>query len=161
MTQEELPKEADIVVIGGGIAGCSVAYHLTQMGAKDVLLLEQNQLAGGTTWHAAGMVGRLRTSNSLTRINQYSVELYAGLEAQTGFPTGWQQVGSLVVATCQERMVQLHRTAAMAGHLGVEAAMISADQAQEKWPLMQVEDIEGGVWLPGDGKVGPKDTALA
>ena len=161
MTQEELPKEADIVVIGGGIAGCSVAYHLTQMGAKDVLLLEQNQLAGGTTWHAAGMVGRLRTSNSLTRINQYSVELYAGLEAQTGFPTGWQQVGSLVVATCQERMVQLHRTAAMAGHLGVEAAMISADQAQEKWPLMQVEDIEGAVWLPGDGKVLPKETALA
>jgi len=161
MSHVELPLEAEVVIVGGGIAGCSVAYHLVQLGIKDVVLLEQNQLAGGTTWHAAGMVGRLRTSNSLTRINQYSAELYAGLEAVTGLPTGWKQVGSLVMATNLERMKQLHRTAAMASYLGVEAHMISGDEAREKWPLMQTSDVKGAVWLPGDGKVLPKETALS
>lgn len=156
-----LPGEAQVVVVGGGIAGCSVAYHLTKLGFGDVVLLEQKALAGGTTWHAAGMVGRLRTSNSLTKINQYSAELYAGLEAETGHPTGWKQVGSLVVATSEERMTQLHRTAAMAEYLGVEARMISASEAGEKWPLMRTEDLKGAVWLPGDGKVIPQETAIA
>jgi 4-methylaminobutanoate oxidase (formaldehyde-forming) len=156
-----LPVEVQVVVVGGGIAGCSVAYHLTKLGFADVVLLEQKALAGGTTWHAAGMVGRLRTSNSLTKINQYSAELYAGLEAETGHPTGWKQVGSLVVATTEERMVQLHRTAAMAEYLGVEAQMISAVEAGEKWPLMRTEDLKGAVWLPGDGKVIPQETTVA
>lgn len=159
--QSVLPAEAQVVVVGGGIAGCSVAYHLTKLGFSDVVLLEQKALAGGTTWHAAGMVGRLRTSNSLTKINQYSAELYAGLEAETGHPTGWKQVGSLVVATTEERMVQLHRTAAMAEYLGVEAQMISAVEAGEKWPLMRTEDLKGAVWLPGDGKVIPQETTVA
>ncbi|XOV71125.1 MAG: FAD-dependent oxidoreductase [Verrucomicrobiota bacterium] len=159
--QSVLPAEAQVVVVGGGIAGCSVAYHLTKLGFSDVVLLEQKALAGGTTWHAAGMVGRLRTSNSLTKINQYSAELYAGLEAETGHPTGWKQVGSLVVATTEERMVQLHRTAAMAEYLGVEAQMISAVEAGEKWPLMLTEDLKGAVWLPGDGKVIPQETTVA
>ena len=157
----ELPSEAQVVVVGGGIAGCSVAYHLTRLGFSDVVLLEQKALAGGTTWHAAGMVGRLRTSNSLTKINQYSAELYAGLEAETGHSTGWKQVGSLVVATSDERMTQLYRTAAMAEYLGVEAVMISASEAGEKWPLMRTEDLKGAVWLPGDGKVIPQETTLA
>jgi len=157
----ELPNEVQVVVVGGGIAGCSVAYHLTQLGFNDVVLLEQKALAGGTTWHAAGMVGRLRTSNSLTRINQYSAELYAGLEAETGHSTGWKQVGSLVVATSDERMTQLHRTASMAEYLGVEALMISPSEAGEKWPLMRTEDLKGAVWLPGDGKVNPQETTLA
>src|SRR5210317_1164962 len=143
--QSVLPAEAQVVVVGGGIVGCSVAYHLTKLGFSDVVLLEQKALAGGTTWHAAGMVGRLRTSNSLTKINQYSAELYAGLEAETGHPTGWKQVGSLVVATSEERMTQLHRTAAMAEYLGVEARMISASEAGEKWPLMRTEDLKGAV----------------
>jgi len=159
--QSVLPVEVQVVVVGGGIAGCSVAYHLTKLGFADVVLLEQKALAGGTTWHAAGMVGRLRTSNSLTKINQYSAELYAGLEAETGHPTGWKQVGSLVVATTEERMVQLHRTAAMAEYLGVEAQMISAVEAGEKWPLMRTEDLKGAVWLPGDGKVIPQETTVA
>ncbi len=156
-----IPSSAQVVVVGGGIAGCSVAYHLTKLGFSDVVLLEQKALAGGTTWHAAGMVGRLRTSNSLTKINQYSAELYAGLEAETGHSTGWKQVGSLVVASSKERMTQLYRTAAMAEYLGVQADMISAGEAEEKWPLIRTDDILGAVWLPGDGKVIPKETAIA
>ncbi|MBT5926247.1 MAG: GcvT family protein [Verrucomicrobia bacterium] len=160
-TLSSIPTTAQVVVVGGGIVGCSVAYHLTKLGFTDVVLLEQKALAGGTTWHAAGMVGRLRTSNSLTKINQYSAELYAGLEAETGHSTGWQQVGSLVVASTKERMTQLYRTAAMAEYLGVQADIISATEAGEKWPLLKTDDLLGAVWLSGDGKVIPKETTLA
>ena len=160
-TSCSIPASAQVVVVGGGIVGCSVAYHLTKLGFSDVVLLEQKALAGGTTWHAAGMVGRLRTSNSLTKINQYSAELYAGLEAETGHPTGWKQVGSLVVASNEERMTQLYRTAAMAEYLGVQADLISAEEAGEKWPLIKTDDLLGAVWLPGDGKVIPQETAVA
>src|SRR6476660_1015856 len=104
-----IPAEAKVVVVGGGVIGSSVAYHLTKLGWRDVVLLEQNQLAGGTTWHAAGLIGRLRTSNSMTRINKYSAELYAGLEKETGHSVGWKQVGSLIVGRSKERMQQLSR----------------------------------------------------
>src|SRR6476660_5396078 len=114
-----IPAEAKVVIVGGGIIGCSVAYHLTKLGWRDVVLLEQNRLGGGTTWHAAGLIGRLRTSNSMTKINKYSAELYAGLEQETGHPTGWKQVGSLIVARSAERMTQLRRTAAMSEWFGV------------------------------------------
>ena len=110
-----LPSETKVVIVGGGIAGASIAYHLTRLGWKDVVLLEQNKLGGGTTWHAAGMVGRLRTTNSMTKINQASAALYAGLEKETGHSVGWKQVGSVIVGKSKERMVQLHRTCAMAG----------------------------------------------
>ena len=156
-----LPKETRVVIVGGGIVGCSVAYHLTRMGWRDVVLLEQNALAGGTTWHAAGLIGRLRPSDSLTRINKYSAELYASLEAETGHTTGWNQVGSLIVARSEERMTQLYRTVAMAELFGVEAHIISVDEAVEKWPLMHPAGLRGGVWLPHDGKVIPEETALA
>ena len=105
-----IPSETKVVVIGGGVVGASVAYHLAKFGWKDVVLLEQNQLAGGTTWHAAGLVGRLRTTNSMTKINKYSADLYAGLEKETGHPVRWKQVGSLIVGRSPERMTQLRRT---------------------------------------------------
>jgi len=128
---------------------------------KDVVLLEQNQLGAGTTWHAAGMVGRLRTSNSLTKINKYSAELYAGLEKQTGHSVGWKQVGSIIVGRSLERMTQLRRTTAMAELLGVEARMISASEAGERYPLMRIDDLHGAAWLPHDGKVIPKEVPVA
>ena len=157
----QVPAEAKVVIVGGGIIGCSVAYHLAQLGWKDVVLLEQNQLAGGTTWHAAGLIGRLRTSNSMTKINKYSADLYAGLERETGHPTGWKEVGSLIVARSHDRMIQLRRTAAMAELFGVEVQLISAKAAREKWPLLRIDDLLGAAWLPHDGKVIPKEIAVA
>jgi len=156
-----LPSQTRVAIIGGGIVGASIAYHLTKLGWKDVVLLEQNKLAGGTTWHAAGLVGRLRTSNSLTKINKYSAELYAGLEKETGLTTGWKQVGSLIAAKSKERMEQLHRTAAMAELLGVEVQIVKPAVVAEKWPLLHTDDILGGAWLPHDGKVLPKEVTLA
>src|SRR5437879_5983419 len=135
------PTETKVVIVGGGIIGASVAYHLTKFGWRDVVLLEQNRLAGGTTWHAAGLIGRLRTSNSLTRINKYSAELYASLGQETGHPTGWKQVGSLIVATSESRMTQLRRTAAMSELFGVEVQLIAPKAAQEKWPLLRTDDV--------------------
>ena len=158
---QDFPKRARVVIVGGGIAGASVAYHLAKMGWRDVLLLEQGRIAGGTTWHAAGMVGRLRTSSSMTKINQASVELYSNLEQETGVSTGWKQVGSLIVARCEERMVQLRRSVAMAEYLGVDAHMIDEQEAYEKCPIMRSDDLLGAAWLPGDGKVDPEKTALS
>src|SRR6476660_8139362 len=157
----QLPAETKVVIVGGGIIGCSVAYHLTQLGWKDVVLLEQNALAGGTTWHAAGLIGRLRTTNSMTKINKYSAELYASLEKETGHPVGWKQVGSLIVARSKERMQQLCRSAAMAEWFGVDVDMISAKAALTKWPLLRIDDLLGAAWLPHDGKLIPKELALA
>ena len=119
MSKNAMPSRAETVVIGGGIVGCSVAYHLAQLGHRDVLLLEQNQLGSGTTWHAAGMIGRLRTSNSLTEINRYSAELYSRLFEETGHDIGWKEVGSLIVAQSEDRLVQLKRTVSMARYFGI------------------------------------------
>ncbi len=156
-----LPAETRVVIVGGGVVGCSVAYHLTRLGWNNVVLLEQNQIAAGTTWHAAGLVGRLRTSNSLTKINKYSAELYARLEAETGHSVGWKQVGSLILARSATRLTQLQRTAAMAACFDVEVQLISAHEAQEKWPLVQIDDIVGAAWLPHDGKCIPQELAVA
>jgi hypothetical protein len=129
--------------------------------ARQAVLLEQNQLAAGTSWHAAGLVGRLRTSNSMTRINKYTVELYSQLEQETGHNVGWKQVGSLIVAKSADRMIQLRRTMAMAELFGVEAHLISPEAAFEKWPLLRIDDLEGAAWLPHDGKVIPKEIPVA
>lgn len=157
----EIPQHARVVIVGGGIVGCSVAYHLAQLGWRDILVLEQHALGGGTTWHAAGLVGQLRTSNSMTLINKYSVELYQRLEAETGQATGWNEVGSLILGRSRERMTQLRRTAAMAEVFGVEAHLIDVVVAQEKWPFIRTDDLQGAVWLPKDGKVRTVDTTLA
>jgi glycine cleavage system aminomethyltransferase T/glycine/D-amino acid oxidase-like deaminating enzyme len=153
----ELPDRAEIVVIGGGVIGTSVAYHLTKLGRTDVLLLEQGHLSGGTTWHAAGLVGPLRASESGTRLVQYSAELYASLEAETGLATGYRNVGGVIVARTPARMVQLKRTAANAAAYDMECEVVSPERARELWPVMQVDDLLGALWLPGDGKVNPTD----
>ena len=152
-----LPARAHVVVIGGGVIGCSVAYHLTKLGRTDVLLLEQGHLSGGTTWHAAGLVGPLRATESGTRLVQYSAELYASLEAETGLATGYRNVGGVIVARTEDRMTQLRRTAANAVAYDLDCELISPARAQDLWPPMQVDDLLGAIWLPGDGRVNPSD----
>ncbi|HEY6434710.1 MAG TPA: FAD-dependent oxidoreductase, partial [Acetobacteraceae bacterium] len=153
----QLPTHARTVIIGGGIVGCSLAYHLTRLGCPDVVLLEQGRLSCGTTWHAAGLVGQLRSHASLTRLIRASTQLYAGLEAETGLATGWKQCGSITVARTGQRMLQLRRTAASARAQGVEVHLLSPAEAAAKFPLMRTDDLHGAVWLPGDGKANPAD----
>ncbi len=156
-----LPSHARVVIVGGGIAGTSVAYHLARLGWRDVLLLERGSLSCGTTWHAAGLVGQLRPSLNMTRLVRYSTELYAALEAETGQGTGWKRCGSLTVARTPARMIQLRRTAALAAAFGVEAHLCSPAEARRRWPLMRTDDLVGAVWLPGDGKANPADLTQA
>ena len=153
----DLPTRARVVIIGGGVIGTSVAYHLTKLGWDDVLLLEQGRLSSGTTWHAAGLVGPLRASESGTRLVQYSAELYASLEAETGLSTGYRNVGGVIVARTEDRMVQLRRTAANAVAYDMECEVVTPERAEELWPAMRVDDLLGALWLPGDGKVNPSD----
>jgi 4-methylaminobutanoate oxidase (formaldehyde-forming) len=153
----DLPTQARVVVVGGGVIGTSVAYHLTKLGWTDVLLLEQGTLSCGTTWHAAGLVGPLRASESGTRLVQYSAELYASLEAETGLATGYRNVGGVIVARTPGRMVQLRRTAANARAYDMDCELLTPERAQELWPPMRVDDLLGAIWLPGDGKVNPTD----
>ena len=156
-----VPTHARVVIIGGGIMGCSTAYHLAKNGWKDVVLLEQGRLSGGTTWHAAGLVGQLRGFQNLTRLIQYSTKLYAGLEAETGLATGWKQCGSISVARTPERMTYLRRSAATANKQGVVCEELTPAQAGEKYPIMRTDDLVGAVWLPGDGKANPADITQA
>ncbi len=156
-----IPTQSRVVIIGGGIIGCSVAYHLTKLGWRDVLLLEQGRLSSGTTWHAAGLVGQLRSQSSMTRLIRYSTELYASLESETGLATGWKRCGSVSVARTEERMTQLRRTISAARAQGVEIEELSPQEAGDKWPVMRTDDLVGGVWLPGDGKANPSDITQA
>ncbi|MFI5507137.1 FAD-dependent oxidoreductase [Mycobacterium sp. NPDC051804] len=157
----ELPDRAKAVIIGGGVIGTSVAYHLTKLGLTDVVLLEQGQLSSGTTWHAAGLVGQLRASESLTRLVQYSTQLYAELEDETGLSAGYKRCGGVTVARTEDRMVQLRRTAASAEAFDMECELLSPEQALEHYPVMRVDDLVGAIWLPGDGKANPTDLTFA
>jgi glycine cleavage system aminomethyltransferase T/glycine/D-amino acid oxidase-like deaminating enzyme len=159
----ELPRRARVVIIGGGVIGTSVAYHLAERGLRDVLLLEQGQLSCGTTWHAAGLVGQLRASESGTRLVQYSTELYERLERETGLATGFRRCGGLTVARTQDRMTALRRTAATAEAFGLDCELVSSERAAELYPVMEIADLAGAIWLPADGRVNPADltTALA
>ena len=156
-----VPARARVVIIGGGVIGTSVAYHLATMGWTDVLLLEQGQLSCGTTWHAAGLVGQLRASENGTRLVQYSTELYARLEAETGLGTGFRRCGGVTVARTPDRMVQLRRTAATAEAYELECELISPERAAELYPIMKVADLAGAIWLPGDGRANPTDLTAA
>jgi heterotetrameric sarcosine oxidase gamma subunit len=157
----ELPDRAQVVIIGGGVIGTSVAYHLTKLGLTDVVLLEQGQLSSGTTWHAAGLVGQLRASESQTRLVQYSTQLYAELEAETGLSAGYKQCGGVTVARSEDRMIQLRRTAANAAAFNMECELLSPEQALEHYPVMRVDDLIGAIWLPADGKANPTDLTFA
>ena len=156
-----MATSARVVIVGGGIVGTSVAYHLTKLGWRDVVLLEQGSLSGGTTWHAAGLVGQLRSSSNLTRLIRYSVDLYSRLEAETGQSTGWKQCGSVSVARTADRMVQLRRNASVANAYGIEAHVISLDEAKRRYPILRTDDLVGAVWIPGDGKANPADVTQA
>jgi 4-methylaminobutanoate oxidase (formaldehyde-forming) len=152
-----LPSQARAVVIGGGVIGTSVAYHLAKLGWTDLVLLEQGQLSCGTTWHAAGLVGQLRANQGGTRLVQYSTELYNELERETGLATGFKRCGGVTVARTQARMTQLRRTAATAAAFGLECELLTPAQAADRYPVMRTDDLAGAIWLPGDGKANPVD----
>ncbi|WP_425039763.1 GcvT family protein [Primorskyibacter sp. S187A] len=156
-----LPNHASVVVIGGGIMGCSTLYHLAKMGVADAILLEHNRLTSGTTWHSAAQVRALRHSRNLTRMIQYSVDLYSQLEKETGQSVGWIQKGSLSIATTPDRLTHIKRQEALAHAYGIDARSISAGEAQERWPLMNAADVLGAVWSPDDGRVSPSDVCAA
>lgn len=157
----DIPKSADVIIVGGGIAGTSIAYHFAKAGWKDVYLLEQNKLSSGTTWHSAGQVGQLRSSSAQTRVNKASAELYARLKNETGHDPGWVNCGGLQLASSHERLLQLERTASMADVFGVEAEVISAQACAGYWPMLNTDDLVGGVYLPGDGRVLPGECTIA
>ena len=154
-----LPSHAQVVVIGGGIIGCSTAYHLARDHKADVVLLEQGQLTSGSTWHAAGLVGQLRSSASITRLLGYSVDLYRRLDAETGLATGWKMTGCLRLATTPDRWTEFRRLATTARSFGMEMHLIPPDEVKRMWPLMEVGDLIGASWLPTDGQASPSDIA--
>ncbi len=156
-----IPSQAEIVIIGGGIIGCSVAYHLAKLGKKDVLLLERKKLTCGTTWHAAGLVRAMLYSGNLTKLARHSIDLYTRLEKETGQATGLKQNGSISIATNAERWDELRRGASMAKAFGVEADEISAKKAQQMWPLLNIDDVVGAIFFPRDGQTNPADTTMA
>jgi 4-methylaminobutanoate oxidase (formaldehyde-forming) len=157
----DLPSSAKIVIVGGGIVGCSVAYHLGKMGLTDVLLLEQGKLTCGSTWHAAGLVGQLRTSANITQLLGYSVTLYDRLEQDTGLATGWKRNGGLRLACNAERWTEVKRQATTATSFGLEMHLLDPKEAQDLWPLMQVDDVVGAAFLPMDGQVSPTDFTMS
>ncbi|MEQ8665376.1 MAG: FAD-dependent oxidoreductase [Rhodospirillales bacterium] len=157
----QLPDRAEVVIIGGGVAGASIAYHLSQIGISDVVLLERKQLTCGTTWHAAGLVGQLRATQNMTKLAQYTSELFAGLEAETGQATGFKQNGSISVATDAERLEELKRGASMARVFGLAVEVVDPAWIGERYPSMNIEDLVGGVFLPKDGQVNPIDVTQA
>jgi 4-methylaminobutanoate oxidase (formaldehyde-forming) len=156
-----IPDRADVVIVGGGVAGCSIAYHLAKIGITDVVLCERKQLTCGTTWHAAGLVTQLRATRNMTELAKYTGELFAGLEKETGQATGFKQNGSLRVAKTESRFEELRRGVSMARNFGLEAQVVSPAEIKERWPLVDVSDLVGGIWMPKDGQVNPADVTMA
>ena len=154
-----LPKHARAVIVGGGIVGCSIAYHLAKLGWSDTMLLEQGQISCGTTWHAAGLVAQLRATQSQTNLAKYTLDLYRDLEAETGQATGFRQTGSISLARTAARDEELKRQAAMATSFGVEIHRISMDEVTEKAPMLRTNDLVAAYFMPGDGTTNPTDTS--
>ena len=161
MTDSTLPSQARVVVVGGGIMGCSTAYHLTQLGWRDVVLLEQAKLTSGSTWHAAGLVGQLRAQAGVTQLLRHSVALYQSLEAQTGLSTGWKMSGGLRLACNPARMIELQRQATTARSFGLDMHLLSPSEALALWPAMRVDNVVGATFLPSDGQANPADITQA
>ncbi len=156
-----LPTVAKAVIIGGGIVGCSTAYHLAKLGWTDTVLVEKHKLTSGSTFHAAGLVGQLRSSANITQLLGHSVELYKTLEAETGLATGWKMNGGLRLACSQERWNEVRRQATTATSFGLEMHLLSPAEAQQLWPLMSVHDVVGAAFLPTDGQANPSDITMA
>jgi glycine cleavage system aminomethyltransferase T/glycine/D-amino acid oxidase-like deaminating enzyme len=157
----ELPNKAGVVIIGGGVIGCSVAYHLSKLGLDDVVLLERQQLTSGTTWHAAGLVGQLRTSINMTKLAKYTSDLYRGLEEETGQATGYRQCGSISIAATAERFEELKRSASMAKVFGLEVNVVTTEEIAERYPMIRTDDLYGGIHIPSDGYANAVDITQA
>ncbi|WP_327437592.1 FAD-dependent oxidoreductase [Sinorhizobium meliloti] len=156
-----MPTQADVVIIGGGIAGCSIAYHLTKLGITDVVLCERQQLTSGTTWHAAGLVTQLRATRRMTELAQYTGELFGQLEEETGQATGFKRNGSLRLAKTPARYEELARGASMGRNFGLPVEPLTAEQIKERWSPISTEGLVGGFWFPNDGQVNPADVTMA
>jgi 4-methylaminobutanoate oxidase (formaldehyde-forming) len=151
----EIPTHAQAVIIGGGVGGCSIAYHLTQMGWKDIVIIERHELTSGSTFHSAGLVGQLRTSSSLTKMMRYSTNLYRNLKELTGTDPGWDEVGGLRIASSDARLEELKRVVGYSKAFGMPLEIISPKECLDLFPLMSIEDVKGGVYLPTDGQIDP------
>jgi len=156
-----VPSAARAIIIGGGIIGCSAAYHLAKLGWRDVVLLERHKLTSGSTWHAAGLVGQLRTSANITQLLKHSVELYAKLEQETGQATGWKMNGGLRLACNAERLTEIKRQATTAHSFGLEMHILTPAEAKKLWPPMEIGDVVGAAFLPTDGQANPADITQA
>ena len=157
----ELPAKARVIIVGGGVIGCSVAYHLANIGWSDIVLLERQQLACGTTWHAAGLVGQLRPSMNMTRFARYTRELYQELEQETGQATGYHQSGSISIAVNEERFEELKRSASMAKVFDLEVNVLTQEEISDRVPLLQTDDVIGGIHIPSDGYANAIDVTQA
>src|SRR3990172_5868139 len=151
----ELPSQAQVVIIGGGVGGASIAYHLALMGWKDVVLLERHELTAGSTWHSAGLVGQMRSDANLTRMMHYSTDLYRSLKAETGQDTSWREVGGLRLASSAERLEETKRLVGWARSFGVPMELISPKEAQDMFPLMDITGVVAAAYTPNDGSIDP------
>lgn len=161
MINANIPGRAEVIVIGGGVVGCSIAYHLTKIGITDVVLLERKQLTCGTTWHAAGLVGQLRGSQNMTRLAKYTAELYRELEAETGQATGYKQNGSISIATTAGRLEELRRMRSMAQVFDLPVSELAPEEVKARYPLLNVDDVLGAISIPSDGQINPVDVTQA
>ena len=158
---KNIPKHARVIIVGGGIVGCSTAYHLAKLGWKDIVLLERHKLTSGSTFHAAGLVGQLRSQAGITQLLGHSIDLYDRLEAETGLATGWKKNGGLRLACNPQRMTELKRQATTAHSFGLEMELLTPSEAQTLWPMMDISDLVGAAFLPTDGQANPSDITMS